>query len=466
MFTIASLLPLLVGCENNTTLIKEKKVLAVSPSLVDIPTVTVGDTVTEEIDLTWVSGPQVSVVNVELLPIAGDWFTTEEIDLLVVAQGTTEKLVVTYNPQDEGYHRTRLTINTDEEDSPKHIVELRGSAFYPQLDLWPTRLDFGPVASGGSSVKSLVLRNSGQVRLDLVSVTVAGAGFSTTQGAESVNGGDELEIPITFAPDNTDPASGTATLDLGSADPRTVDLMGNDCVHGDTSLYDTDGDGYTSCAGDCDDTQGSAWPGATESCDSVDNDCDGTVDEQTSCFDDDGDGLTELDGDCNDGDPAVYPGAEEDLTNGIDDDCDGVTDLGSTDLDGDGYGDNAGDCDDTDPTVYPGAPELEDGIDNDCDRIVDEGTNAYDDDGDGLTENQGDCNDSDPAISSGARERADGLDNDCDGTVDEGTTSYDDDGDGFTEAGGDCDDTNPLINPAELEIIGDATDNDCDGVTQ
>lgn len=463
---IASLLLLSLACQTETTVIKEKKKLTVSPSLVDIDTVTVGDTVTAEIDLTHVDGPMVAVVNVEVLPIAGDWFTTEEIDLLTVEPGQTQKLVVTYHPEDEGYHRTRLTITTDEEDEPRHVVELRGSAFYPQLDVWPARLDFGPVDVGSAATKSIMLRNSGQVRLDLASVTVAGTGFSTTQGAESLNAGDEIEIPITFAPTDANSASGTATLDLGSVDPRTISLLGNDCVTGDTSLYDTDGDGYTSCGGDCDDDVATVWPGAPESCDTYDNDCDGTVDEGTGCSDDDGDGVTELDGDCNDGDGNVSPNATEDVTNGIDDDCDGVTDLGTTDLDGDGYGDSAGDCNDGDATVYPGAPELEDGVDNDCDNRTDEGTNAYDDDGDGMTENQGDCNDASPAISGNGRELADGLDNDCDGTVDEGTTAFDDDGDGFTEAGGDCDDTNALINPSELEVSGDTQDNDCDGVTQ
>ena len=43
-------------------------------------------------------------------------------------------------------------------------------------------------------------------------------------------------------------------------------------------LADLDGDGYTACSGDCDDTQASAHPGAPELCDGIDNDCDGTVD--------------------------------------------------------------------------------------------------------------------------------------------------------------------------------------------
>ena len=50
----------------------------------------------------------------------------------------------------------------------------------------------------------------------------------------------------------------------------------------------------------------------------------------TGGTDRDGDGYSNDDGDCDDGDAAVSPGATEDLTNGIDDDCDGAVDGGST----------------------------------------------------------------------------------------------------------------------------------------
>ena len=48
-----------------------------------------------------------------------------------------------------------------------------------------------------------------------------------------------------------------------------------------------------------------------------------------STTDRDGDGYTDQAGDCDDADPAVHPGAVEDLSNGIDDDCDGIVDGGA-----------------------------------------------------------------------------------------------------------------------------------------
>ncbi len=99
--------------------------------------------------------------------------------------------------------------------------------------------------------------------------------------------------------------------------------------------------------------------------------------------DNDLDGFSENDlpvGDCDDANPLVNP-AEFDSCDDVDTDCNGIVDDGN-DNDGDTIADCAGDCDDTDATVFPGAQELCNGVDNDCDGEVD---NADDQDGDGFT---------------------------------------------------------------------------------
>jgi hypothetical protein len=197
-----------------------------------------------------------------------------------------------------------------------------------------------------------------------------------------------------------------------------------------------------------------------------------------SAHDADSDGYTEDDGDCDDGDPSVRPGASE-YANGVDDDCDGEIDEGTSDADddGDGFAEVDGDCDDGDADTFPGGLEVCDGVDNDCDLAVDDGTSCVDDDGDGYTETEGDCDDGVTATYPGAPELGDAADNDCDGTADEGTSVYDDDGDCVCEAGactgsidascaalsdGDCDDAEAAVAPTATELCNDV-DDDCDG---
>ena len=93
------------------------------------------------------------------------------------------------------------------------------------------------------------------------------------------------------------------------------------------------------------------------------------------CTDDDGDDYC-VPADCNDNDPAINPGATE-VCDGVDNNCDGTIDegCGCTDDDGDGYDDAAcggTDCDDTDFFVNPGVDEIcDDFIDNDCNGLTD-----------------------------------------------------------------------------------------------
>ncbi len=186
----------------------------------------------------------------------------------------------------------------------------------------------------------------------------------------------------------------------------------------------------------------------------------GVTKTQVGCNSDaDGDGSCD-DEDCAPNDPTIFPGNTE-TCNGVDDNCDGQIDEGVTtaswpDADGDGYGnpnaeydgcvvpdgyvDNPGDCDDGQPAIHPSATEVCNGIDDDCDGMTDEDLNQTyyaDNDGDGYGDplspitaclaspgvvlDSTDCDDTNAAINPAAVDICDGLDNNCDGAVDNGT---------------------------------------------
>jgi hypothetical protein len=224
-------------------------------------------------------------------------------------------------------------------------------------------------------------------------------------GIERCGGGDEDCDGTVDEPDAPDASTWYTDADRdGFGDAASVTVA---CV----APVDTVSD-----ATDCDDTDPTVSPEATERCGGGDEDCDGAVDESgatpllTWYADTDGDGFGDATmpeiactgpvgavrdaTDCDDRDTTVSPAGTE-RCGGGDEDCDGTVDEDAAadapawyaDADEDGFGDaaaptsacvapsgtvsDATDCDDTDAAFHPGASDAGcDLVDEDCDGLA------------------------------------------------------------------------------------------------
>jgi hypothetical protein len=179
-----------------------------------------------------------------------------------------------------------------------------------------------------------------------------GDGF-TTCGEDGAPGGGDDDC------DDTEAAVNPEALEI-------CDFLDNNCnteIDDDDSDFlgsDIDLDGYDSdlCGGfDCDDNDASIIP-----------------------VDDDGDGFTPCSGDCDESDPYVHENATE-ACDGVDTDCDGFADLDdpegiNLDWDGDGV-ETSGcnnttgtDCDDRDAHVFPETATYTSGVQPQCLPVV------------------------------------------------------------------------------------------------
>jgi|GEM_PF-1482366 len=269
------------------------------------------------------------------------------------------------------------------------------------------------------------------------------------------------------------------------------DAATGECV---VACVDKDGDGYGVCPNcnisngctynrhDCNDTNSSINPGATETCNNKDDNCNKETDEGvTTPYYEDNDKDTY-------GNPSKVLNA-----------CAQPS----------GYVTNNKDCDDSNKDIKPGATEICDGVDNNCNKETDEGNvcNVYfycDSDKDGQNAASStahctdyvcynkyiatcpsiagtDCNDTNSSIFKGAKEICNGVDDNCDGKIDEGvkTTFYkDNDNDnygnptdttqactkptGYVTDNTDCNDNDATINPKATEVCNGVDDN-CNG---
>lgn len=315
---------------------------------------------------------------------------------------------------------------------------------------------------------------------------------------QDCDGGDLVSC---FADMDGDGFGGSAALPPGDMD----------CLDPGESSFDTD----------CDDGDGSVFPGAAETADdSIDQDCSGS--DTVTCIEDadmDGHGTvlgtttlaadgtcdtsqgeSTLSDDCDDGDATIFPAAAEVPDDGIDQDCSGADTVTCfADLDGDlvggtgtlvatdgdctdpGESDLDTDCNDADETIFPGALETpDDSIDQDCNG-ADTVTCFVDADQDGHGTALGtttpaadglcdpvqgesaisdDCDDGEPAIFPGAVEVADdGVDQDCNG-ADSVTCFTDRDGDGFGGMQTLVADDGDCSDPGESSLATDCNDSD------
>ncbi len=131
---------------------------------------------------------------------------------------------------------------------------------------------------------------------------------------------DGCEIPLTTS-ENCGSCGTTCTTPAVCVQAGGEWFCGAGCADGDS-------DGYAdvACGGnDCDDADPDVNPGAVETCNGADDDCDGTVDNG---FDNDADGVSSCatPPDCDDTNASAFPGAKEVCDDGIDNDCDGTVD--------------------------------------------------------------------------------------------------------------------------------------------
>ena len=240
--------------------------------------------------------------------------------LLLITTQTKAQTLYTYTNDETGLPGTVATGVTASNVTPVNgVVLINACGTGYSTDTWSTSTS--PFSTSYTALQITLTPTAGY------SVTVTGLQFdlgrnpqgpqkmryaySTTGGASWINSGTDLVIPSgscgsgsTFSWDITDFTTTSPILfriygwnannTNGQGRMYNGSISGSACAM-QTWYADTDNDGFGDAASttlactiptgyvadntDCDDTQITVYPGATEICDGLDNDCDGDIDE-------------------------------------------------------------------------------------------------------------------------------------------------------------------------------------------
>ena len=137
---------------------------------------------------------------------------------------------VTFTPSVASAESAKLVFTDVDPSSPQFATLTgTGTANAPVAVLTPTSLDFGSqlVTTTSSPAKTIMLKNNGNLVLNIASITSSGDFAETNTCGASLPAGMTCTISVTFTPTATGARTGTITItDNANGSPRTVPLTG------------------------------------------------------------------------------------------------------------------------------------------------------------------------------------------------------------------------------------------------
>lgn len=174
----------------------------VSPTSIDFGTIPVG---TSKEEVVRVGNKGSSNLNVTITVTAGTPFSVSK-ESFTLRPGQVETIIVTFNPTQRGVYTGALTVFSDDKNTPKVVVSLRGNTGAEfGLAFFPTIMNFGYVELNTSYERMLRLYNvsSNIIHVSLSIQNISGSAFSFPSSlitSFSMIPGEMRQIPVKFTP--------------------------------------------------------------------------------------------------------------------------------------------------------------------------------------------------------------------------------------------------------------------------
>jgi hypothetical protein len=192
-------------------------VIEVTPASLGFGSVRVGQT--KDLPLTVRNPGDVSLAVSSIASSNAQFSVISPAGAFNVAAGSSVTVNVRFAPNSAGAKTGALSINSNDPNRPRVDVSLTGTGVAPVIEVTPSSLSFGNVATGESLSLNLTVRNIGNATLNLSSITSSDPQFTisllTTTFALPANA--SVNLRVRFAPTSAGAKSGT--LSINSDDP-------------------------------------------------------------------------------------------------------------------------------------------------------------------------------------------------------------------------------------------------------
>jgi hypothetical protein len=216
--------PLVIALSGSGTATQPQ--LTINPASVAFGSVSVGSSGTQTVTLTNAGN---AALTVTAASPSGTGFSMSGASMpMTINAGSSASFSALFTPSSAGAATGSIAIASNAPGSPATIA-LSGTGTQAQLNATPSSAAFGNVTTGTSNSQTVSLSNGGSATVTISSVTVTGAGFSTTGITTPVTiaASKALTFDAVFGPSAAGAVSGTITLVSNAPNsPLAISLSG------------------------------------------------------------------------------------------------------------------------------------------------------------------------------------------------------------------------------------------------
>lgn len=206
--------------------------ISTSTGLIDFGSVNVGTSLVKDFKIN-----NTGIVNLNVSSISANntSFTVAPSNVSIVP-GSFADATVTFTPMSKNESFAKLTLISNDSDTPQKTIDLHGSGVSPSIVASPLVLDFLNVTTNTESTKQLLIQNTSTAPLIVSNITLSNTSFSIEETFPFIVTSSKV-VNVKFVPTSLSFSEGTLTIVSNDLDNPSISVvMQGSGVHPNISI--------------------------------------------------------------------------------------------------------------------------------------------------------------------------------------------------------------------------------------